>query len=238
MPHFFVSPQSISGENATIRGADVKHIKNVLRLGEGDSISLFDGEGNVYQGEIISVGKEVFIKIVAKKEVKAEHPQIYAAQAILKSDKMEWVVQKTTELGIKEIFTFTSKRTVPVDIATKKIARWQKIAIEASKQCGRPDIPKIHPPLSLNELIQRFDENFLRLIPWEGEEEKKIAPLLKPPTEKIVYVIGPEGGFDLEEIELAKQNGFIPINIGPRILKAETASIVTLTLLKHESGNL
>lgn len=251
MPHFYIQPKDINGTQAILRGSDVKHIKTVLRLSAGAPLSFFDGTGKVYQGEILTIGKEIELKIVAQEQVSEEGPHICLAQALLKSDKMDWVIQKTTELGIHEIFPFMSKRTVPDKVGEKKVTRWNKIAQEAAKQCGRPNIPTVHTPLHLTELEKHVGETTLKLIPWEGEDKLRIEEVLHEPgigtdlrargvfsLKNILYVIGPEGGFEAAEIHKAKAQGFFPIHLGRRILRAETAAIVTLALLQHQFGNI
>ncbi len=244
MPRFYVPSPRIENGRLRIEGDEVKHVRKVLRLKAGDEIVVFDGAGKEYEGRIVeespsSVGVVVQNIFISEKE---SHLEITLAQSLLKGEKMDYLIQKATELGVKEIFPFFSSRSIPrfeKKNALKRHQRWKKIAIEASKQCGRGVVPNIEPLQDYSEMVQNIPQEFLRFVLWEigGARLKEI---LKGTKEKkqIFFIVGPEGGLTPEEIGLAKQNGFAPVTLGKRILRAETASLCFLSVLQYELGDV
>jgi 16S rRNA (uracil1498-N3)-methyltransferase len=227
-----------------VEGEEVKHIRKVLRLKEGDEITVFDGLGKEFKGTIVEQGlSTVVIRIGNVYASKGNSPlEITLAQSLLKGEKMDYLIQKATELGVNEIIPFLSSRSVPLlekSKRQKRHHRWERIAIEASKQCGRGVVPRIASLQDYSDMLQAASSNALRLILWE-REGIKLKEILERSKErkKIFFVIGPEGGFSQEEVEEGKRADFTPVTLGTRILRAETASLCFLSVLQYEQGDI
>jgi 16S rRNA (uracil1498-N3)-methyltransferase len=168
--------------------------------------------------------------------------EVTLAQSLLKGEKMDYLIQKATELGVKEIIPFFSSRSVPFLEKSRRLKRhhrWGKIAVEASKQCGRGVVPKIESLQDYSDIFPMASTEDLRLILWE-RDGIKLKELLERSKEKkkIFFIVGPEGGFNQLEIDEAKKAGFTPVTLGKRILKAETASLCFLSILQYERGDI
>jgi 16S rRNA (uracil1498-N3)-methyltransferase len=244
MSRFYVPTPQIEKGMLRVEGNEVKHIRRVLRLKAGDEIIVFDSLGKEYEGTIIEeTTSSVVIKIQNIFLSKRDSPlDVTLAQSLLKGEKMDYLIQKATELGVKEIIPFFSSRSVPLlekSGRLKRHHRWGRIAIEASKQCGRGVVPKIEPLQDYSEMLQIASPGSLRLILWEreGGPLKEVLERSKEKT-RIFFIIGPEGGFSQEEVEEAKRAGFIPVTLGRRILRAETASLCLLSILQYEQGDI
>lgn len=242
MYQFFVEPQNIMENRIVITGDDVNHIKNVLRMNIGDEIAVSNGiDGKEYRCGIESIGNEVICKLRFIKEDGLElSSHIYLFQGLPKSEKMEFVIQKAVELGIYEIIPVSTKRSV-VKLDEKKeknkISRWQEIAHAAAKQSKRRIIPKINQVMTMKQAVD-FTSNFdLVIIPYELAEgidnTRKVIESVRP-GQKIGIFIGPEGGFEEEEINLAVENHIIPITLGKRILRTETAGLTVLSWIMYQ----
>ncbi|WP_090444058.1 16S rRNA (uracil(1498)-N(3))-methyltransferase [Natronincola peptidivorans] len=250
MNRFFVSPTDIDllTKEISISGEDVKHITKVLRLSNGDLIEVCDGEAFEYIAEIKNISKnQVILSIQEQLSLKREAPiDVILYQSIPKSTKMELIIQKTTEMGIKEVVPVMTERTIvqfkdKKDVE-KKIDRWQKISAEAAKQSKRGKIPSIHLPIPLHNTIIHAKENDLNIIAYEKEDatglKDIIAALETEHIKRIGIWIGPEGGFTEEEIHLATKNNIKSITLGPRILRTETAGLAALSILMYALGDL
>ena len=244
MPRFYVPQAKIENGMLRVEGDEVRHIRRVLRLKTGDGIVVFDGSGNEYEGKILGEGpSSVVIMIQSILSSERESPlEITLAQSLLKGEKMDYLIQKATELGIKEIIPFHSSRSVPLIEKSgrlKRHHRWEKIVVEASKQCGRGVIPKIEILRDYDEMLKNVSSDFLRLILWE-KEGTKLKDVLERSKEKrkVFFVVGPEGGLSEEEIVIAKEKDFIPVTLGKRILRSETASLCLLSILQYEWGDI
>jgi len=227
-----------------IEGEEVRHIRKVLRLKRGDGIVVFNGSGKEYEGAIIEEGpSSVVIMIQNIFSSKTESQlEITLAQSLLKGDKMDYLIQKATELGVKEMIPFFSSRSVPLiekSRRPKRYYRWQRIAVEASKQCGRGVVLKIEPLQEYFQILKAASPDSLRLILWEreGVRLKEALERSKEKT-KIFSIIGPEGGLSEEEVDQAKRNGFTPVTLGRRILRSETASLFLVSILQYEWGDM
>ncbi len=244
MRRFYINPDT-SVASPVITGSDAKHIKNVLRLKPGDKVLLFDGTGHEYESEITTFSKNtVFLNILRKFSTTTESPvSITVAQAFLKDKKMDTIIRQLTELGITKWFPFISQRSVPRPdkkrLSTRKI-RWEKIAKESLKQCKRGCLPEIGELISYEKAINPAEKYDLKVVFWENELKSIDASLISSETriKKILVMIGPEGGFSTDEIEKAKASGFISATLGPRILKADTAPIVAITLIQYIFGDI
>lgn len=240
MPRFFLSADHICGDLLTITGDDALHISRALRMRCGEMITVCDMQKNEYECELVAFTADtVSAKILATKKNETE-PSYRAVlyQALPKSDKMEYIVQKAVELGVSEIVPFSCERCISKldeKSARKKIERWQKIAESAAKQCGRGILVPIREPLSFSEAIRRAAEADIPLFCYEGDQTEPLSIFLsdkdKLKQAHLSIVIGPEGGFSLHEVETAVSLGCVPVGLGKRILRCETASGFVLSCI-------
>jgi len=244
MARFYAPHPKIENGILKVEGDEVRHIRKVLRLRTGDGLSVFDGSGKEYEGVIVEEGPSTISILVrsissSRKESALE---ITLAQSLLKGEKMDYLIQKATELGVKRILPFISSRSIPLLERAKRIERhrrWKKIAVEASKQCGRGIIPEIDPPEDYLQLLEFVPKGILRFILWEKEGERLKQVLKRPGRESgILFIVGPEGGFSREEVEEAERAAFVPVTLGERILRSETASLCLLSILQYEWGDI
>jgi len=244
MPRFYVPNPSIQDELLKIEGEEVKHIRKVLRLKAGDKIVVFNGLGKEYEGTILEEKpSSVLVKVQDIFFPQKDSPlEVTLAQSLLKGEKMDFLIQKATELGVREIVPFFSSRSVPLlerSRRQQRRRRWERIAVEASKQCGRGLVPKIESLKEYSEMLQIASPHGLRLILWE-RDGIKLKEVLETSGErvKIFFVVGPEGGFSREEVDEAERSGFTPVILGRRILRAETASLCVLSILQYQRGDI
>jgi 16S rRNA (uracil1498-N3)-methyltransferase len=244
MARFYVPHPQIEDGILKIEGDEVKHIRKVLRLKRGDEVFIFDGSGKEYAGTIVKEGPfSVSIKVRNSFFSPEEaNLSITLAQSLLKGEKMDYLIQKATELGIKRIVPFNSSRSIPLLEESRRLERhhrWEKIAIAASKQCGRRVLPQIDPPGDYPQILESVPEGSLRLILWERGGER-LKDILKPigKEKEIFFIVGPEGGLSQKEVEVATKAHFIPIALGKRILRSETASLCLLSILQYEWGDI
>ena len=243
---FFV--EEIRADNGTciISGPEAKHIANVLRMKAGDRFILMDGRGSRFQAVIESASSKG-VRAVLEKPLPKPPPSpvhITLCQALTKSRAMDYLLQKTSELGVDRVVPFYSERTTvryKKERLVNKMRHWREIAISAAKQCGRGIPTQIEPPSSFRELMERWrGEVALKVVLWEEEGAKDLKGLLKlsPSADNFVGMIGPEGGFTEEEINIARNSGFIVASLGHRILRADTAAITTVAIVQYELGDL
>jgi len=242
MHRFYVSSDYIKEDTIHIAGREFHHLINVLRAKEGDYVRAFDGTGAEYYGTIIKVkSKEAIVRIESKKEIKEKGTiRITLAQAIPKKGKMDDIVEKATEIGVDTIIPMRTDRTV-VDVSEKriglKLARWNRIAIEASKQCGRirpPEILGLKKFLDVMDNINRYELSLMPTLYGENEDLKYVIRGCR--LNSIITFIGPEGDFTEEEVRRAKEAGCKTVSLGNNILKVDTAAIAVLSILKYELG--
>ena len=243
MHHFFVEPSQIQGNHIFIDGPDVNHIRNVLRMNPGEEVNVTDGSGEkVYRCAIASIGEDkVELNIMWAQENGMELPsKIYLFQGLPKSDKMELIIQKAVELGVYEIIPMaTARAVVKLDQkkAAAKVKRWQAISESAAKQSKRLLIPEVKEPVKFSEALKLASDLDVRLIPYELAEgmdgTRRIIQSVKP-GQSVAVFIGPEGGFEEAEVELAKEAGFQAITLGRRILRTETAGMTVLSILMYQ----
>ena len=239
MQHFFVSPEQVKEEKIYVEGSDVNHIKNVLRMKLGEKLTVNDGEGWQYLCEVESYESDMAVlHIVEKSKAETElSSRIYLFQGLPKQDKMELIVQKAVELGAYQVIPVSTKRAVvklDAKKAGKKVERWQQIAVSAAKQAGRGIVPTVGEVCTYAQALKMAEELDVVLIPYELaegiEETKKIIAGIRP-GQSVGVFIGPEGGFEEEEVKLAMEAGAKPVTLGRRILRTETAGLTTLSLL-------
>lgn len=239
MQHFFVTPDQVKGDLIFIEGSDVNHMKNVLRMRIGEEVTISDGNNRQYLCEIKDYEQEeAVLHIVEETSTDTELPsEIYLFQGLPKQDKMELIVQKCVELGCFSVIPVATKRcVVKLDDkkAKKKIERWQQIAESAAKQAGRGVIPEVQDVMSFKEALKYAKNLDVVLIPYElaegMKETKQIISEIRP-GQSVGIFIGPEGGFEKEEVVTAISEGAKAITLGKRILRTETAGLTTLSVL-------
>jgi 16S rRNA (uracil1498-N3)-methyltransferase len=242
MHRFFASDESFSLDSVVLTGTDAGHIFTVLRLRTKDKIQVLDGKGSLYLVRLVDV-KANLVKgeIISSEKVNTESPlTIHLGQSLIKGNKFDVVLRKSVELGVKTITPLMTERTVVKSDGNKKIHRWRKIVEESCKQCSRSSIPKVSQSiLKLDVFCQQGSDADLKLMFWELENEnglKDINPQKTPLSVSIL--IGPEGGFTIKEVETARSHGFQTVGLGPRILRAETAPLVALSLLQSKWGDI
>lgn len=245
MYQFFVETGQIHVAEKTviIRGTDVNHIKNVLRMKDGEEFNVSNGfDGKEYRCSIRQIlDDEILCDLRFVKECNMELPaEVYLFQGLPKADKMEFIIQKAVELGVHSVIPVETKRCVVKLDAKKsvsKVARWQGIAEAAAKQSKRGIIPKVADVMPFAKAVEMASEMDVRIIPYEMAEgmlrTKEILEGLQP-GQKIAIFIGPEGGFEESEIALAKQRGLEPISLGKRILRTETAGMTVLAWMMYQ----
>lgn len=241
MQNFFVYDWQVQGDMVTIEGADVNHIVNVLRMKVGEEVSVHDDVNRKYLCRIAELQEDkVCLSILEQQTSDTELPcRIYLFQGLPKGDKMEWIIQKGVELGAYAIVPVATKRAVvklDEKKAQKKVARWNSIAESAAKQSGRGMIPEVLPVMKFAEALQFAEDLDLNLIPYEKAEgiadtKQRIAEIR--PGQSIGIFIGPEGGFEEAEVEMAKEKRAIPVTLGRRILRTETAGMTMLSILMY-----
>lgn len=239
MQHFFVDASQVSDSMIQIEGSDVNHIKNVLRMRIGEEVTVSDGQGMEYLCEVQEFEEEqVLLKIVEMKNSDTELPsKIYLFQGLPKQEKMELIVQKCVELGVYAVVPVSMKRcVVKLDAkkGVKKVERWNGIAASAAKQSGRGIMPEVMPVMSYKEALEMAKNLDVILVPYECaegmEHTKKLIQSVRP-GQSVGIFIGPEGGFDPDEIELAKKAGGQVVTLGKRILRTETAGLTLMSVL-------
>lgn len=236
MYHFFVGEEQISGENAYIEGSDVKHIVNVLRMKTGEKLLISVKGDWDYLCKIVDIETDrVNLKVLESMEQRELPVNITLLQGIPKSDKLEMIIQKAVELGVSEIIPVKTKRVV-VKIEEKKLSaklnRWNAIAESAAKQSKRSIIPKISEPQSIDNALEIVKDFDVKLIPYENadsiDKTRRILDNMDK-TGNISVFIGPEGGFEEDEVKKAIDLGFEVITLGKRILRTETAGLALLS---------
>ncbi len=240
MHHFFLTPEQIGGKSVHITGGDVNHIRNVLRMRPGEQITVSGGEdGKEYRCEIEKIEEDcVTAKIMWVEESGAELPsRVCLFQGLPKGDKMELIIQKAVELGAAEIVPMATKRAVVRLDAKKeetKRKRWNAISESAAKQSKRGIVPEVTRVMNFAEAVEYAKQFDKKLIPYElAEDMERTRELIAgiEPGESVAVFIGPEGGFDEQEIELARAAGIQPLTLGRRILRTETAGMTVLSVL-------
>lgn len=239
MQHFFVTPSQVEGERIYIEGSDVNHMKNVLRMRPGEAVAISDGDNLKYRCVVegYEEGRAV-LAIQQRMPVYTELPcRITLFQGLPKQDKMELIVQKAVELGASQVVPVATRRSVvklDEKKAAKKLQRWQQIAESAAKQAGRGYIPQVSSVLSYQEALEKAGGLDVLLIPYElaeGMEEARKVVASIAQGQSVGIIIGPEGGFEKEEVDAAIHQGAKAITLGRRILRTETAGLAILSIL-------
>lgn len=242
MSIFYVKNEQINDVRAVILGDDVKHIRDVLRYNVGDLLDICDENGVRYKTKISNFEKSnIDLEVLEVSDYTTE-PSIKVTlfQGMPKADKLEMIIQKCTELGVSEIVPVIMDRViVKLDDKSidKKLERWNKIALEAGKQSGRQKIPSVQKPTKLKNLIENISKYDILLLPYECEKDvtlKSVLRNLDKECKNVAIIIGPEGGFSEEEVELLNLENVKRVTLGPRILRTETAGLATLAMVLYE----
>lgn len=241
MPRFFTS--DINSATGSITGSDAKHIFKVLRMKQGESLTVCDGNGQDYFCTIESIQEQEILLHVDRVEISRAEPSVTVClyQAMPKSDKFDLIIQKAVELGVSEIIPVQTHRCVSrPDAASmgKKLERFNRIAYEAAKQCGRGKIPPVRQMLSFEDAIEELSKSSCAILFYENSATSFRNVLETCQKGDISILIGAEGGFELEETQLAQKNAVHILSLGERILRCETAPIAVLSAIMYQTGNL
>ncbi|AZE51714.1 16S rRNA (uracil(1498)-N(3))-methyltransferase [Pseudomonas chlororaphis] len=236
LSRFFIDAPLSLGEHE-LPEAQAHYIGRVLRMAEGDALQLFDGSGNEFRGTLLEVGKKrVVVRLDESFAGQVESPlQIHLGQGLSRGERMDWAIQKATELGVNEITPIFSERCevrLKDERADKRLAHWRQVAVSACEQCGRSRVPVIHPPLLLADWIKQTQAD-LKLVLHPVAEP--LVSHAKPAT--LAFLIGPEGGLSDAEVDQAQDAGFLPARLGPRVLRTETAPVVALAVAQQLWGD-
>ncbi|HHD64395.1 MAG TPA: 16S rRNA (uracil(1498)-N(3))-methyltransferase [Desulfobulbaceae bacterium] len=233
MRRFFVRPEEITGETILLTGPEVHHLRVVLRLQPGSNIELFDGTGTIYQAEVQNLTPDSIRGRIIQKYVELVHDPfpVTLAQGILKGKKMDVVVQKATELGVATLIPVLSCYCEAGKNLERRIDRWQRVVLESCKQCGRANPMRIS---SVQELADISVAAFpYPVFCWEKEKRSFLTPGYLAVPGQVLLLIGPEGGFNDQEVEWATDNNFQSVRLGPYVLRAETAALAAVSIVKY-----
>ncbi|QMW13897.1 MULTISPECIES: 16S rRNA (uracil(1498)-N(3))-methyltransferase [unclassified Pseudoalteromonas] len=240
VPHIYQPSVIILDNPVTLDEDAAGHIGRVLRMKVGEQVSIFNGEGGEYLSEIIEVSKKnVVVQPLEFIDHDVESPlKIHLGQGVSRGDKMDFTIQKSVELGITEITPIFSQRCgvkLSGERLAKKHQQWQKIAIAAAEQSGRNFVPVVHPPIDIKEWLEQSSDAIKLTLHPRAEHSIKT---IQVPSSGVRFLVGPEGGFTDEELEIAKQQAFVDIRLGPRVLRTETAALTVLSALQLQFGDL
>lgn len=246
MRRFFVEELRTDKKLFSITGPESRHMIKVLRMETGDQLILIDGKGARFLASIESASfREVLVRLEESLPQSPPSPiRTILCQALLKSRNMDYLIQKTSELGVDCIYPFCSERTVvrlDGDKVAKRIQHWSKVAQSSAKQCDRGMPAEIGPLSGFRELIDKTEtQDALKVILWEEEDSREFKDLLNgsPDWKIFIGIVGPEGGFSKNEVNEARDAGFVSVSLGNRILRAETAAITMTAIVQYELGDL
>ncbi|MGD8400085.1 MAG: 16S rRNA (uracil(1498)-N(3))-methyltransferase [Bacillota bacterium] len=245
MTRFFVPTARIRDDLVYLEGGDHHHLQTVLRRTVGDEVQILNGKGEEWTARIVAMTAHTTIAKLSGSADRRTEPRLKLnlVQSLPKAAKFEWIIQKNTELGVSRFQPIISERSlVKLDAAvqSKKQERWQKIIQEAAEQSGRGIVPQLAPVLEWRDFCVQFPAGLV-LLPWEGERRrslKTVLEALREPPEQLSLIIGPEGGFAQTEVAKLQGLGAVPLTLGPRILRTETAGLVAAAALLYHFGEL
>ena len=239
MPRFYLADGLQPGQNISLPENVIRHL-HVLRVREGEEITLFNGNGHNYPTRLLSLAKrQAVAEVLSEQAADNESPlAISLIQAVSSGERMDFTLQKSVEMGVTEIFPVTSARSIVKlsgERAEKRQERWQEIVIAACEQCGRNRIPTVHPLLPLPQRLQQLPQSDVRLL--MGLHHPKSLKAIQPAPQRITLMIGPEGGWSPEEEAAAFQTGFQSILLGKRVLRTETAALAAIAAMQTLWGD-
>jgi 16S rRNA (uracil1498-N3)-methyltransferase len=242
IPRLFVPHALVPGQEIALPPQAGEHVARVLRLQSGDRLRLFNGDGSEFSGEITSIGKRAVNARVLERVDGADRESplhITLGQGIARGEKMDWVLQKATELGVARIVPLVTERTevrLDAERAERRLAHWQAVLASACEQCGRNRLPELAPPVRLADWAASLDEGAgLRLV-LDPRGDARVQALV--PAARVVLVVGPEGGLSTADLAVLAQAAFRGLRLGPRILRTETAGLAALAALQALHGDL
>ena len=245
MPTFFVASDAVTPPTIRISGALLLHLKDSLRVHRGEFLSVTVDRGSRYRVEVTeTTPRELAGRIIETIEAPArQSPSLFLAQALLKGDKMDWTIQKATELGVDRVIPLIATHSVVKSHphrVDRQLTRWRRIALEAAQQSERWTVPTIDKPMTLQELCARYGTCTSKIILLERSTEASLStiPLASGHTGSVLLAIGPEGGWTEEEIRMAQEADYCPVTLGERILRAETASLAAMSVVQARLGEL
>lgn len=246
MRRFIFDSTRQDGDRVRLSAEESYHISRVLRLQPGAEIELMDGQGGVYTAVIVEAGRNVTARMICRREESdGAAVQLWVGQGLLKGKKMDGTVQQCTELGVTRLIPFFSSRcqgSLRELRDRQKAERWDRIVISACKQCKRSDLMAVEELVEYSTMLSRFgnEPNLLRLLFWEEETDLRLRPEMigEGKFDKILLLLGPEGGFSRDEVASAREGGWQTVSLGRRILRAETATLAAVSLVQYLAGNM
>lgn len=243
MPHHFVPPDNIRGDRFFLNPEESRHLARVLRKGPGDEVLLFDGRDRSFRARLDKVEDGRVEGVILSGETASPVPyRLRLFQGLPKGDKMDFILEKMTELGAAEVVPVSTERSVPripADRLAARLKRWEKVVLAAAKQCGQTRVPRVRTPVPFAEALGLCGEGALVLFPWESETRTTLKDVLRagPAPGEVDLFIGPEGGFSPAEAEAARRRGARLVSLGPLILRTETAALFTASALLYERAS-
>ena len=245
MVRFYISTPTIAGNKLRVADKNFHYLKNVVRIKKGETVSAFNGTGKEYLCTIEEIhSRHIDLNITGTSDCKTEPlVEIHLVQSLIKMGHFEFVIQKCTELGVKKFIPAVTERTVVKlegEREKHRRLRWQKLVMEAARQCGRGVYPDVEAAVSFKNALKKAKNCDISIIPSEEERHTTLKQVLEGMEDnpgKIMVFIGPEGGWSPAEISSARESGVIPVSLGPRLLRSETAAIATVAILIHELGS-
>jgi len=236
----FVPRGRIAGDRAQLAAADVHYLRGVLRLAPGAELEVFDGEGGAYPARLSEEGGALVAVLSARREAPGPRARVHLAFALARGERCDLVVQKATELGVARLSPFAAARAVvrlDEGRGAERARRWQRIAGEAARQCGRADVPVVDAPVPLAAVLAAAPAGFRAILFYEGGGEP-LADVVDRAAAGHLLLVGPEGGFTPEEVQACLAAGVRLATLGPRVLRFETAAIVAAALVQHLAGDV
>ena len=241
MPYFYCEPKNVKSRTLLLVGDEAHHAANVTRHAIGDTIYASDGKGMVYEARIGRISDSMVEATIMKRRRRQNEPvcSIAVAQGVLKGSRMDYAVEKLTELGVRKIIPFTSTRSTadPAEGA-EKLSRWRRITVAALKQSERSLLPSVSQVVRFEDVLKLARKHDLFLLAWEGEKKERVAHVDPRGASSILAAVGPEGGFTDEEVEEAERAGARLLSLGHTKLRSETASVVLSTLILERMGDI
>lgn len=240
IPRIYTDSPLSAGVTAELDDNAAQHVGRVLRMQPGQELRLFNGDGQDYPATITAAGKkQVEVNVGTPEPNPTESPlEIVLGQTLSKGDRMDYAVQKAVEMGVTRIVPLTTERCdvkLKGDREDKRLRHWQSVAVSAAEQCGRARVPDILPVMSVSEWLEHTRDCDVRLVLHHRTEHALKAII---PPQRLALMIGPEGGLTPEEITQAEQEGFLPVALGPRVLRTETAPVAAMALCQYLWGDI
>jgi len=238
LPRIYLPITHLDNNQIFIAAEKAHYLVSVLRCKKGDDLIIFNGQGKCFRTAVVKAGKKEVIAEVREEFPCNFEPQMHITlvQSLLKGEKMDLVIQKTTELGVTEILPVISERSQIRD--TRRIVRWRRIAEEASRQSGRNGVPAVHAPVDFRDFLVSQNGKGIIFYEEEGMKLSEAVSSLGPHAPSLIIAVGPEGGFSEEEVISAQGKGFLAASLGKRVLRAETAAISAVTLVQFLLGDM